>query len=184
MSDAAASALRDFYLELRRNRHSRDTFPVTMRQLESLIRLTEARARAELREEATRQDALDACELMRATGLGTGYVGETPANATLSQIARTIPQTSRRLTSNSGPAAARRLLSALESCWSVSENTKSKDFRKKRFKKQKGEYLAAKDPPPEILKEIQNEEEDALKSKPDENLNTLTQDELLNKRQS
>ncbi|KAG5449867.1 hypothetical protein CSKR_201058 [Clonorchis sinensis] len=41
-----------------------------------------------------------------------------------------------------------------ESCWSVSENTKSKDFRRKRFKKQKGEYLATKEPPPEILQEI------------------------------
>ncbi|TPP64414.1 DNA helicase MCM8 [Fasciola gigantica] len=114
LSVAAASTLRDFYLELRRNRHSRDTFPVTMRQLESLIRLTEARARAELREEATCEDAMDVCELMRATGLGTGHVGETPANATLSQIARMVPQTSRRLTSSSGPAAAKRLLSALD----------------------------------------------------------------------
>ncbi|VDP88009.1 unnamed protein product [Schistosoma mattheei] len=55
LSNEAAITLRDFYLELRKHRHSRDTFPVTLRQLESLIRLTQARARAELREEATKQ---------------------------------------------------------------------------------------------------------------------------------
>lgn len=60
------------------------------------------------------QDAMDVCELMRATGLRTGHVGETTANATLSQVARMVPQTSRRITSTSGPAAAKRLLSALE----------------------------------------------------------------------
>ncbi|KAF7245326.1 hypothetical protein EG68_09554 [Paragonimus skrjabini miyazakii] len=115
LSTEAAIILRDFYLELRRNRHSRDTFPVTLRQLESLVRLTEARARAELREEATKEDALDACELMRATGVGTGHVGGTPANATLSQIAKMVPLTSTRpLVSDTGPAAAKRLLSALE----------------------------------------------------------------------
>ncbi|KAF8571446.1 hypothetical protein P879_00639 [Paragonimus westermani] len=115
LSTEAAVILRDFYLELRRNRHLRDTFPVTLRQLESLVRLTEARARAELREEATKEDALDACELMRATGVGTGHVGGTPANATLSQIAKMVPLTSTRpLVSNTGPAAAKRLLSALE----------------------------------------------------------------------
>ncbi|KAF7232497.1 Toxin-antitoxin system antitoxin component PHD domain protein [Paragonimus skrjabini miyazakii] len=47
-----------------------------------------------------------------------------------------------------------------DSCWSVSENTKSRDFRRKRFKKQKGEYLATKDPPPEVLKEIMNANEE------------------------
>ncbi|CAH8529743.1 unnamed protein product [Dicrocoelium dendriticum] len=114
LSSEAALTLRDFYLELRRNRHAPDAFPVTLRQLESLVRLTEARARADLREEATREDALDACELMRATGVGTGMVCGTPANATLSQIAKMIPTTSRRSTSDSGPAASKRLLAALE----------------------------------------------------------------------
>lgn len=66
----------------------------------------------------------------------------------------------------------------------MSENTKSRDFRKKRFKKQKGEYLAAKDPPPEILKEIQNEEEETVKNKPDGALNSSNQEDLANKRGS
>ncbi|TGZ65781.1 hypothetical protein CRM22_005693 [Opisthorchis felineus] len=53
-----------------------------------------------------------------------------------------------------------------ESCWSVSENTKSRDFRRKRFKKQKGEYLATKEPPPEILQEISKLNEEQATNSP------------------
>ncbi|OON19017.1 hypothetical protein X801_05123 [Opisthorchis viverrini] len=53
-----------------------------------------------------------------------------------------------------------------ESCWSVSENTKSKDFRRKRSKKQKGEYLATKEPPPEILQEISKLNEQQVTNSP------------------
>ena len=42
-----------------------------MRQLESLIRLTEARAKLELREEATEGDALDVVDIMRASMVDT-----------------------------------------------------------------------------------------------------------------
>ena len=42
-----------------------DSCPITTRQLESLIRLTEARARLELREEATKEDAEDVVEIVR-----------------------------------------------------------------------------------------------------------------------
>jgi DNA helicase MCM8 len=42
-----------------------------MRQLESLIRLTEARAKMELREEATEADAIDVVEIMRASMVDT-----------------------------------------------------------------------------------------------------------------
>ena len=42
-----------------------------MRQLESLIRLTEARAKLELREEATESDAIDVVEIMRASMVDT-----------------------------------------------------------------------------------------------------------------
>ena len=75
----AAEAIKSFYLELRRNHHTVDTCPITTRQLESLIRLTEARARLELRENATRQDAEDVIEILRSCmvdtfsdGLGIG----------------------------------------------------------------------------------------------------------------
>ena len=57
MSDAAAKELGDFYLELRKHSHSADGTPITARQLESLVRLAEARARLELRETITQHDA-------------------------------------------------------------------------------------------------------------------------------
>ena len=42
--------LLQFYLELRQQHQSRDSTPITTRQVESLVRLAEARARIELRE--------------------------------------------------------------------------------------------------------------------------------------
>ncbi|XP_055892366.1 DNA helicase MCM8-like [Biomphalaria glabrata] len=61
----AATVLQDFYLTLRLKHQSRDSTPITTRQLESLIRLTEARARLELRETATKSDAEDVVEIMK-----------------------------------------------------------------------------------------------------------------------
>ncbi|GFS16563.1 DNA helicase MCM8-like [Elysia marginata] len=61
----AASVIQEFYLTLRRSHQNRDSTPITTRQLESLMRLTEARARLELREEATRADAEDVVEIMK-----------------------------------------------------------------------------------------------------------------------
>ncbi|KAH7437197.1 hypothetical protein KP509_05G060500 [Ceratopteris richardii] len=65
MSDAAAKELGDFYLELRKHSHSADGTPITARQLESLVRLAEARSRLELREIITQQDAKDVVEIMK-----------------------------------------------------------------------------------------------------------------------
>ncbi|KAI5054214.1 hypothetical protein GOP47_0030893, partial [Adiantum capillus-veneris] len=65
MSDAAAKELGDFYLELRKHSHSADGTPITARQLESLVRLAEARARLELRDTITEQDAKDVVEIMK-----------------------------------------------------------------------------------------------------------------------
>ena len=53
----AKAVLREFYLDLRKSSRTVDSTPITTRQLESTIRLTEARARLELREVATEQDA-------------------------------------------------------------------------------------------------------------------------------
>lgn len=57
MSKPAAEILQKFYLQLRDHNTSADCTPITARQLESLVRLAEARARLELREEVTAQDA-------------------------------------------------------------------------------------------------------------------------------
>lgn len=54
----SAQVLRAFYLELRANAPAADGAPITTRQLESLVRLTEARARADLRATATRRALL------------------------------------------------------------------------------------------------------------------------------
>ena len=53
--------LQEYYLELRaRSAAGADVTPITPRQLESLCRLAEARAKVELRETVTRSDAFDA----------------------------------------------------------------------------------------------------------------------------
>ncbi|XP_043991966.1 DNA helicase MCM8 [Gambusia affinis] len=65
LSPEAAKTLQDFYLSLRSQAHSADATPITTRQLESLIRLTEARAKLELRELATQSDAEDVVEIMK-----------------------------------------------------------------------------------------------------------------------
>lgn len=58
MSRPAAEILQKFYLQLRDNSTSADGTPITARQLESLVRLAEARARLDLREEITVEDAM------------------------------------------------------------------------------------------------------------------------------
>ncbi|KAJ2781936.1 hypothetical protein H4R18_002577 [Coemansia javaensis] len=65
LSAEARAKLRDFYLELRRTHRSVDSTPITTRQLEALVRLAEARARAELRETVTESDADNVVEIMR-----------------------------------------------------------------------------------------------------------------------
>lgn len=58
MTKPAAEILQKFYLRLRDHNTSADGTPITARQLESLVRLAEARARVELREDISTQDAL------------------------------------------------------------------------------------------------------------------------------
>ncbi|XP_006894296.1 PREDICTED: DNA helicase MCM8 isoform X2 [Elephantulus edwardii] len=71
LSADAAQVLQNFYLELRKQSQRLNSSPITTRQLESLIRLTEARARLELREQATKDDAEDIVEIMKYSMLGT-----------------------------------------------------------------------------------------------------------------
>ncbi|KAJ3703254.1 hypothetical protein LUZ61_006959 [Rhynchospora tenuis] len=65
MSKQAAEILQTFYKELRDRSTSADATPITARQLESLVRLAEARARVDLREEVTAKDAEDVIEIMK-----------------------------------------------------------------------------------------------------------------------
>ncbi|OXB68339.1 hypothetical protein ASZ78_015279, partial [Callipepla squamata] len=71
LSPEAAQVLQEFYLELRKQNQGAGSTPITTRQLESLIRLTEARTRLELREKCTKEDAEDVIEIMKYSMLGT-----------------------------------------------------------------------------------------------------------------
>jgi len=71
LSKEACTVLQKFYLELRQKHQTSDSTPITTRQLESLIRLTEARAKLQLCEEATEQDALDVVEIMKLSMVDT-----------------------------------------------------------------------------------------------------------------
>lgn len=66
LSTEAQNVLKYFYVDLRRKYHRGDATPVTARQLESMVRLTQARAKLELRETATAEDAQDVVEIMRS----------------------------------------------------------------------------------------------------------------------
>lgn len=75
MTRPAAEILQRFYLQLRDHNTSADGTPITARQLESLVRLAEARARVDLRDEITVQDAMDVVEIMKES-LYDKYVDE------------------------------------------------------------------------------------------------------------
>eukprot|EP01097_Dermamoeba_algensis_P009000 TRINITY_DN6200_c0_g1_i1.p1 TRINITY_DN6200_c0_g1~~TRINITY_DN6200_c0_g1_i1.p1 ORF type:complete len:798 (-),score=180.44 TRINITY_DN6200_c0_g1_i1:52-2406(-) len=65
LTAGAKKVIQDFYLHLREKFKSADFTPITTRQLESLIRLSEARAKIECREEVTDRDAMEVVELMK-----------------------------------------------------------------------------------------------------------------------
>ena len=68
LTQEAAIVLREYYMTLRypaNGRHRRDSVPITTRQLEALIRLSQARSKACLREFVLKEDALDVVELMK-----------------------------------------------------------------------------------------------------------------------
>jgi DNA helicase MCM8 len=67
LSREACAVLQCFYLQLRKRGSDVDSTPITNRQLESLIRLSAARAKAELREYVTAQDAKDVVSLVEDT---------------------------------------------------------------------------------------------------------------------
>lgn len=63
LSNEAKEMLQQFFIELRSNNLSYG-IPITVRQLESCIRLAQARAKVELREEVTAKDAYEVIELL------------------------------------------------------------------------------------------------------------------------
>lgn len=70
LSPASATVLQNYYLNLRKTTDAAANLAPCNRQLEALIRLTEARAKLDLREETTEQDALEIIEMMEYTVLG------------------------------------------------------------------------------------------------------------------
>lgn len=69
LSDDACRVLQDFWLELRQSRATSDGIPVTMRQLDGLVRLAEARARMELAEVVTAEHAADVVDVVRSSAI-------------------------------------------------------------------------------------------------------------------
>jgi DNA helicase MCM8 len=68
MTAEAAAVLKDYFMQLRYPEggvRRADTVPITTRQLEAMIRLSQARAKAALRTHVLAVDALDVVELMR-----------------------------------------------------------------------------------------------------------------------
>jgi len=59
LSPEAAQELKKFYLSLRQNYDENNMIPITIRQFESLIRLSQARAKLECRLRVERSDALE-----------------------------------------------------------------------------------------------------------------------------
>ncbi|XP_037543327.1 DNA helicase MCM8 [Nematolebias whitei] len=115
LAPEAAQTLQDFYLSLRSQAHSADATPITTRQLESLIRLTEARAKLELRETATKSDAEDVVEIMKHSLADTYSDGLGNLDFERSQLGSGMSQRS----------AAKRLVSALHS---HAQRTNQKQF--------------------------------------------------------
>ncbi|CAN0075799.1 unnamed protein product [Ascophyllum nodosum] len=74
----AARVLQKLYLTMRNEARDGRSMPITMRQLESLVRLSQARAKVELREFVTEQDAKDVVDMMQESLL-EAYVNDTGA---------------------------------------------------------------------------------------------------------
>lgn len=64
LSPEAAEVIENFYVDLRKSAEGGAAVPITARQLESLVRLAEARAKMALRSKVTKEDAQAAVRLM------------------------------------------------------------------------------------------------------------------------
>ena len=81
LTEEAVNALKEFYVGLRNQPQLGDSpnrpIPIGARQLEALVRLSEAHARMRLSKEVTKKDAKEAIELVRSYLMQVGYDEET-----------------------------------------------------------------------------------------------------------
>jgi len=81
LTDEAVEEIKDFYVKLRnqsvRTESDIKPIPITARQLEGIIRLSEAHAKLRLSEEVKREDAKKAIELLKTSLKQVGYDEET-----------------------------------------------------------------------------------------------------------
>lgn len=83
LSDAAVDEIKEFYIRLRNQTVKADSgvqpIPITARQLEGIVRLSEAHAKMRLSKEVTREDAKVAIALMKQSLMQVGYDEEAKA---------------------------------------------------------------------------------------------------------
>lgn len=78
LTQEAGEIIKNFFVDLRSKAVGGEApIPITLRQYEALIRLAEASAKVQLREEVTREDALRAINLMKASLREFGFEYET-----------------------------------------------------------------------------------------------------------
>jgi DNA replication licensing factor MCM4 len=116
LSEAAAADLAAAYVDMRRLGDARSTITATPRQLESLVRLSEARARARLSEVVTSEDVAEAVRLMRvalqqsATDPVTGAIDmdliQTGVSAAARALAAKLAPALRAALAAAGPGGA------------------------------------------------------------------------------
>lgn len=81
LTDEAVETIKEFYVRLRNQPSYSDSgvkpIPITARQLEALVRIAEATARARLKKQVTKEDADEAIKLMNYYLMQVGYDEET-----------------------------------------------------------------------------------------------------------
>ena len=81
LSEEAAEEIKNFYVKLRNQSTGGDSdikpIPITARQLEGIVRLSEAHAKLHLRDRVTSEDARKAIELLKSSLSQVGYDEET-----------------------------------------------------------------------------------------------------------
>ena len=97
LTDGALEEIKDFYLKMRKSGGSKagiKAIPISARQLEALVRLSEASARARLDDRVTRKDSKKAIELLDYCLMQVGFDKET-GKIDIDRIATGITATSR-----------------------------------------------------------------------------------------